>query len=71
MHGAIGEAHCLILSHHFRFNVTCECNKEEINHGDDDAHCVGVFENNYFTEMCSSFEAGSYSKLIDFCITQL
>ena len=22
----------LVLSHHYRFNVTCECNKEEINH---------------------------------------
>ena len=28
----------LTLSHHFRFNVTCECNKEEIN--DDE---VGTF----------------------------
>ena len=24
------------------------------------------FENNYFTEMCSGSEAGSYSRLIDF-----
>jgi len=24
------------------------------------------FENNYFTEMCSGCEAGSYSRLIDF-----
>ena len=29
------------------------------------------FENNYFTEMCSGSEAGSYLRLIDFCITQL
>jgi len=29
------------------------------------------FENNYFTEMCSGSEAGSYLKLIYFCITQL
>ena len=27
-------------------------------------------ENNYFTEMCSGSEAGSYLRLIDFCITQ-
>jgi len=26
---------------------------------------------NYFTEMCSGFKAGSYLRLIDFCITQL
>jgi len=26
---------------------------------------------NYFTEMCSGSEAGSYLRLIDFCITQL
>ena len=25
----------LILSHHSRFNVACECNKEEINDDDD------------------------------------
>ena len=25
----------LILSHHSRFNVTCECNKEEIDDDDD------------------------------------
>ena len=29
------------------------------------------FENNYFTEMCSGSEAGSYLRLIDCCITQL
>jgi len=29
------------------------------------------FENNYFTEMCSGSEAGSYLRPIDFCITQL
>ena len=29
------------------------------------------FENNYFTEMCSGSEAGSYLRLIDVCITQL
>ena len=29
------------------------------------------FENNYFTEMCSSSEEGSYLRLIDFCITHL
>ena len=27
--------------------------------------------NNYVTEMCSGSEAGSYLRLIDFCITQL
>ena len=26
---------------------------------------------NYFTEMCSGSEAGSYFRRIDFCITQL
>jgi len=30
-----------------------------------------AFENNYLTEMCSGSEAGSYLRLIDFCITQL
>ena len=29
------------------------------------------FKNNYFTEMCSGSEAGSYLRLIDFMITQL
>jgi len=29
------------LSHHSRFNVTCECNKEEIN-DDDDAQGLGL-----------------------------
>jgi len=29
------------------------------------------FKNNYFTEMCSGSEEGSYLRLIDFCITQL
>ena len=29
------------------------------------------FKNYYITEMCSGSEAGSYSRLIDFCITQL
>jgi len=29
------------------------------------------FENNYFTEMCSGSEEGSYLRLIDWCITQL
>ena len=29
------------------------------------------YENNYFTEICSGSEAGSYLRLIDFCITQL
>jgi len=28
------------------------------------------FKNNYFTEKCSGSEAGSYLRLIDFCITQ-
>ena len=27
---------------------------------------IDQFENNYFTEMCSGPEAGSYSRLIDF-----
>ena len=34
--------------------------------------CMGLdhasqFDNNYFTEMCSGSEAGSYLRLIDFC----
>jgi len=29
------------------------------------------FKNNYFTEMCSSSEEGSYLRRIDICITQL
>jgi len=29
------------------------------------------FKNNYFTEMCSGSEDGSYLRLIDFCMTQL
>jgi len=29
------------------------------------------FKNNYFTEMCSGSEEGSYLRLIDVCITQL
>ena len=32
----------LVLSHHSRFNVTCECNKEEINYDDKDRHCWGT-----------------------------
>jgi len=28
-------------------------------------------KNNYFTEMSSGSEAGSYLRLIDFCVTQL
>ena len=31
----------LVVSHHSRFNVTCECNKEEIN-DDDDGTAVPV-----------------------------
>jgi len=31
----------------------------------------GARENNYFTEMCSGSEEGSYLRLIDLCITQL
>ena len=30
-----------------------------------------IVKNNYFTYMCSGSEAGSYSRLIDLCITQL
>ena len=29
------------------------------------------FKNNYFTEMCSGSEVGSYARFIDLCITQL
>jgi len=31
---------------------------------------IRVSKNNYFTGMCIGFEAGSYSRLLDFCITQ-
>jgi len=31
----------------------------------------GGVKNNYFAEMCSGSEEGSYLRLIDFCITQL
>jgi len=34
-------------------------------------HDPGLFKNNHFTEMCCGTEAGSYSRLIDSCITQL
>jgi len=34
-------------------------------------HHVNEVPNNYFTEICSGSEAGSYLRLIDFCITQL
>ena len=30
-----------------------------------------ILKNKYFTKMCSGSEAGSYLRLIDFCITQL
>ena len=30
-----------------------------------DSMMTPIFENSYFTEMCSGFEAGSYSKLKD------
>ena len=30
-----------------------------------------AFKNNYFTEMCSGSEAGSYLRRVDSCITQL
>ena len=33
--------------------------------------CRAEFKNNYSTEMCSGSEAGSYLRLIDFCIAQL
>ena len=33
--------------------------------------CLGQHQCTYFTEMCSDSEAGSYLRLIDFCITQL
>jgi len=33
--------------------------------------CCDQFENNYFTEMCSGSEAGSYLGIINFCNTQL
>jgi len=34
-------------------------------------YCISEFKNNYFTEMCSCSEAGSYLRLMEFCITQL
>ena len=35
------------------------------------ASIAGWGENNHFTDMCCDTEAGSYSRLIDSCITQL
>ena len=35
------------------------------------ADLCSQFKKNYFTEMCSGSEAGSFLRLIDFCITQL
>ena len=32
---------------------------------------VDQFKNNYLTQMCNGSEAGSYLRLIDFCIAQL
>ena len=32
---------------------------------------ISELQNNYFTEICSGSEAGSYLRLIDLCITQL
>jgi len=32
---------------------------------------VPIGEDDCFAEMCSAFEAGSYLKLIDSCVTQL
>ena len=32
---------------------------------------AGGQKDNYFTEMCSGSEEGSYSRPIEFCITQL
>ena len=43
---------------------------ERILRGPPSDWCPGL-ENNCFTEMCSSSEAGSYLKLIDICITEL
>jgi len=38
----------------------------------DDVHLpCSQFKNTYFAETCSGSEAGSYLRLIDFCITQL
>jgi len=34
-------------------------------------HNAGGSHNNYFIEMCSGSEEGSYLRLIDLCITQL
>jgi len=46
----------LILSHHSRYQVTCECNDEDINDDDDDLPTGGV----------RGSETGSYLRLIDF-----
>ena len=32
--------------------------------------CGSQLENNYFTELCSGSEAGSYLRFVDFCITE-
>ena len=44
------------------------------NHGLVSCDAIGtvlIFKNNYFTEMCSGSEEGSYLRRIDFFITQL
>ena len=38
----------LILSHHFRFNVTCKCNKEEIDDDDNDDGDDDLIRGNLF-----------------------
>ena len=37
----------------------------------DEVCASSQFKNNYFSNTCSGSEAGSYSRLVDFCITEL
>ena len=65
-------------------NLGFESGFMQFGYGDGDCYAVGSvgaesctdryssqFKNNYFTEICSGSETGSYLRLIDFCITQL
>jgi len=45
--------------------------KEGVAREDQRRHLRHTHIVNYFTEMCSGSEAGSFLRLIDFCITQL
>jgi len=43
----------------------------ELDVSPDECPTLDLWRGNYFTEMCSGSEAGSYARLIDCCITEL